>query len=67
MTMIICGEDCKQCIHDGTTQGHTKQWKVYCNARNKTYRYGQIINCEDKVQIKSEFYAQPDEQNGDKK
>lgn len=54
MTMIIVGEECETCIYDETTPEDLKQWKVRCSKRNRVYRWGQCIDCDDREKIKIE-------------
>ena len=54
MAMIICGKDCDDCIHQLTSDEDKREFKVFCAAREKTYRYGQAINCDDRVTVKNE-------------
>lgn len=50
MNMIITNE-CEKCKHGIIDDRNKAIVKVYCNARDKTYYYGQCIPCEDKEVI----------------
>ncbi len=48
MKMITVGEECKNCIHSIIDESDKSMIFVECNARNKTYLWGQRVPCEDK-------------------
>lgn len=45
--MIIVGVDCMDCIYSSVDDSNKARIKVYCNAREKQYWWGQNIQCED--------------------
>lgn len=48
MSMIICGKDCVDCIYVSNNSDNKGHERVYCSFRNRSYYYGQSINCDDK-------------------
>lgn len=44
--MIICGRDCEDCVNAQFVEDR-KSLKVFCEARNKEYYYGQRVPCDD--------------------
>lgn len=47
MSMIITSE-CEECVYGRILEESKSNIWVKCNARDKMYRYGQCIPCEDK-------------------
>lgn len=45
--MIIVGDDCKGCKYFKDNNNN----KVTCEARNKTYYYGQYVPCENREEM----------------
>ena len=43
---IIAGEKCEHCFY-GTPWDDGMTAKIYCEARNKDYVYGQFVPCKD--------------------
>lgn len=46
MKRIIAGKQCESCFY-GTLWDDGRDAKVYCEARNKEYYYGQFVQCDD--------------------
>lgn len=55
--MIICGEDCLDCIHcTDINDDNPARVKVYCNNDDKYRWWGQCIPCDNKIErIKGEI------------
>ena len=47
MKMLNTSE-CENCIYCTLDESNIARIKVYCEARNKTYYYGQCVPCEEK-------------------
>lgn len=43
--MIICGKECEDCVNAQFFE-NKKIIKVFCEAKNKEYYYGQRVPCE---------------------
>ncbi len=52
MGVIIAGVDCDDCIYSTIDDTDKARIKVYCDARDKQYWWGQSIQCEDKEKEK---------------
>ena len=50
---IIAGEKCEHCFY-GTMWDDGKDAKIYCEARNKEYTYGQFVPCNDYKEYRKE-------------
>lgn len=50
---IIAGEKCEHCFY-GTPWDDGMTAKIYCEARNKDYVYGQFVPCNDYKEYKKE-------------
>lgn len=48
MANTIITSECEQCIHSTINEIDKAHIKVYCNIKNKTYYWGQSIQCEYK-------------------
>ena len=48
MADTIITSECEQCIHSTIHEIDKAHIKVYCNIKNKTYYWGQSIQCEYK-------------------
>lgn len=51
MSMIITSE-CSDCVYGEIIEKSKRDIWVHCDARDKMYRYGQCVPCEDKKKIK---------------
>lgn len=56
MDMIICGQECEDCIH--YVDELEDRRKIYCSYKEKTYWYGQCIPCDNKVKRRPDEYKQ---------
>ena len=45
---IITTSKCESCVYGEIIEKSKADIKVYCNARNKDYQYGQRIPCDDR-------------------
>lgn len=55
MTLIICGKDCEDCIHNTAIDDENPgRIKVYCDYSNRWRWFGQCIPCENKEVKKNE-------------
>ncbi len=52
MNMIICGRDCENCVHGIIDDKNVARIKVYCDAKEKSFWFGQCIPCDDKKKKK---------------
>lgn len=50
--LVIAGKDCASCQFG---RGWHEPHKIYCEAREKTYYYGQYVQCEDYKAIEKEI------------
>lgn len=50
MTMINTSE-CEYCRYGTVDETDKSRIKVYCSLREKTYWYGQCIQCDSKVKV----------------
>lgn len=48
MTMIITSE-CEYCIHSTIIKSEKSKVKVHCGIKDRTYYWGQCIQCENKT------------------
>ena len=48
--MIIVGADCEDCKYLENNENN-KNNKVICKAKNKTYFYGQYVQCDNKEKV----------------
>ena len=48
MTIIIAGKDCENCVYASIDETDKSRIRVYCDARDKQYYWGQNIQCDDK-------------------
>ena len=46
--MIIAGVDCVDCVYSSVDDTNKARIKVYCDARDRSYWWGQNIPCDDK-------------------
>lgn len=49
MKMIITSE-CEQCVHSTIIETDKSKVKVHCDVKDKTYYWGQCVQCEDRRQ-----------------
>lgn len=48
MGIIVAGVDCENCIYSTIDDTNKARIRVYCDARDRQYWWGQNVPCEDK-------------------
>lgn len=51
-SMIIAGEDCKNCIYNSVDDLDKSKVMVECKIKAKKYHWGQCVPCDLKEEIK---------------
>lgn len=46
--VIICGRDCEDCKYSVIDDSDRAKIKVYCSRKDKSFYYGQCIQCDEK-------------------
>lgn len=46
---VIITSQCEKCRHGTIDETNKARIKVHCSARDKTYCYGQCIQCDDYI------------------
>lgn len=58
MADMIITSECEQCIHSVINEEDRARVKIYCRIKDRTYYWGQCIQCDNKKTIwnKGEMY-----------
>lgn len=46
---MICTSECEECKRGVIQDENKAKIKVFCTLKNKSYYYGQMIPCDDKI------------------
>lgn len=47
MAIIIAGKECEKCIYATIDETDKSRIRVYCDARDRQYYWGQNVPCDD--------------------